>query len=193
MSHFMGIFILLDSGLRRNDRVFGLNGQSRLMAIPVKCAHEHQHKTRTPSQSGRHHSRNDRHPTIREHRLGSDGGCRTRALLHARPQHQIQLEVFTQDALGEEKGGRVVFATRLNTCSMKTTSGGAWLLPIHRLYNHGLPLAGAMPDGYSALRKLASSAGLHPEGVIAPTSYAILHTHHHALPQTGWLAVVWYR
>ncbi len=33
---------------------------------------------------------------------------------------------------------------------MRRPFGGAWLLPIHRLYNHGLPLAGAMP-GYCAL------------------------------------------
>jgi hypothetical protein len=30
-------------------------------------------------------------------------------MFHARSQHQVEFEVFTQDALGAQKGGRVVF------------------------------------------------------------------------------------
>jgi len=77
----------------------------------VKCNHEHHEKTRQPSQLGRHHPGNDRHPAIRTHGLGSDGRRRAGALLHPRPQHQIQFEVFMQDAVGAEEGGGVVFAT----------------------------------------------------------------------------------
>lgn len=67
-------------------------------------------KTGKPPQLGRHHPGDDRYAAIRAHGLGSDGCRRARALLHARSQHQIQLEIFTQDTVGAEESGGVVFA-----------------------------------------------------------------------------------